>query len=42
VREALRIAERVIVFDAGRVVVETTADAFMTHEHPLVRRFVEA
>ena len=42
VREALRMAERVIVFDAGRVVVDTTADAFVNHEHPLVRRFVEA
>jgi len=42
VREALRIAERVIVFDEGRLVVDTPADAFMSHEHPLVRRFVEA
>jgi osmoprotectant transport system ATP-binding protein len=42
VREALRIAERVIVFDEGRVVVDTPAAGFMTHEHPLVRRFVEA
>ena len=42
VREALRIAERVIVFDVGRVVVDTPAAGFMTHEHPLVRRFVEA
>ena len=42
VREALRIAGRVIVFDAGRVVVDTPAGAFLTHEHPLVRRFVEA
>jgi osmoprotectant transport system ATP-binding protein len=42
VREALRIAERVILFDGGRVVADTTADAFPAHEHPLVRRFVEA
>jgi len=42
VREALRIAERVVVFDAGRVVADTSAEAFLTHEHPLVRRFVEA
>ncbi len=42
VREALRIAERVILFDAGRVVVETTSAAFPQHEHPLVRRFVDA
>ncbi len=42
VREALRIAERVILFDGGRVVADTTTDAFPAHEHPLVRRFVEA
>ena len=42
VREALRIAERVIVFDDGRIAVDTPADAFMNHQHPLVRRFVEA
>ena len=42
VREALRIAGRVIVFDAGRVVADTPAGAFMNHPHPLVRRFVEA
>jgi osmoprotectant transport system ATP-binding protein len=42
VREALRIAERVVVFDSGRVVVDTPAAGFMSHEHPLVRRFVEA
>ena len=42
VREALRIAERIIVFDEGRVIADTTAQAFPTHEHPLVRRFVEA
>ncbi|HEX2122283.1 MAG TPA: ATP-binding cassette domain-containing protein [Thermoanaerobaculia bacterium] len=42
VREALRIAERVILFDGGRVVVDTPSAAFPAHEHPLVRRFVEA
>jgi osmoprotectant transport system ATP-binding protein len=42
VREALRIAKRIVLFDEGRVVVETTSEAFMTHEHPLVRRFAEA
>jgi len=42
VREALRIAERVILFDDGRVVVDTPASAFLQHEHPLVRRFVDA
>ena len=42
VREALRIAERVVLFDAGRVVADTSAEAFPKHEHPLVRRFVDA
>ena len=42
VREALRMTKRIILFDAGRVVVDTTAEEFMTHEHPLVRRFAEA
>ncbi|HUP60451.1 MAG TPA: ATP-binding cassette domain-containing protein [Thermoanaerobaculia bacterium] len=42
VREALRIAERIILFDAGRIVADASSQAFPTHEHPLVRRFVEA
>ena len=42
VREALRIAERVILFDDGRIVVDTPASAFLQHEHPLVRRFADA
>jgi len=40
VREALRIAGRIIVFDAGRVVADTTPQGLTAHEHPLVRRFV--
>jgi osmoprotectant transport system ATP-binding protein len=40
VREALRIAERIVVFDGGRIVADTTPDAIAGHEHPLVRRFV--
>ena len=40
VREALRIAGRIVVFDAGRVVADTTPDALAQHEHPVVRRFV--
>ena len=40
VREALRIAERVIVFDAGRIVADTTPAGIATHDHPLVQRFM--
>ncbi|HVE72611.1 MAG TPA: ATP-binding cassette domain-containing protein [Thermoanaerobaculia bacterium] len=40
VREALRIAGRIIVFDAGRVIADTTPTALDQHEHPVVRRFV--
>lgn len=40
VREALRMAGRIIVFDAGRVVADATPEALQTHEHPLVRRFL--
>ena len=40
VREALRIAGRIVVFDAGRIVADTTSAALAQHEHPLVRRFV--
>jgi osmoprotectant transport system ATP-binding protein len=40
VREALRVAERIIVFDAGRVIADTPAASLHAHDHPLVRRFV--
>ena len=40
VREALRIAGRIVVFDAGRVIADTTPDALAEHAHPVVRRFV--
>ena len=42
VREALRIADRIVLFDAGQVVADVAAEAFPSHEHPLVRRFVQA
>ncbi len=42
VREALRVAQRIVVFDAGRVVADTTSAAFPQHDHPVVRRFVAA
>jgi osmoprotectant transport system ATP-binding protein len=40
VREALRVAARVVVFDAGRVIADTPSTSLGDHEHPLVRRFV--
>jgi osmoprotectant transport system ATP-binding protein len=40
VREALRIARRIVVFEAGLVVADTTPEALPEHEHPLVRKFV--
>ena len=40
VREALRIAGRIVVLDAGRVIADTTPDALAEHDHPVVRRFV--
>jgi len=40
VREALRIAQRIIVFDAGRVIADGSAADLAQHEHPLVRRFL--
>ena len=42
VREALRIADRIVLFDAGRVVADTASEAFASHEHPLAQRFVQA
>ena len=40
VREALRIAGRIVVFEAGRIVADTTPQGLASHDHPLVRRFV--
>ncbi|HET8799149.1 MAG TPA: ATP-binding cassette domain-containing protein [Thermoanaerobaculia bacterium] len=39
VREAMHIGQRIIVFDAGRIVAETTPATLAAHDHPLVRRF---
>ncbi len=39
VREAMRIGQRIVVFDAGRIVADTTSDAFASYDHPLVRKF---
>jgi osmoprotectant transport system ATP-binding protein len=41
-REALRIADRVIFFDGGRVVADASTAAINVQQHPLVRRFREA
>ena len=40
VREALHIAQRIIVFEAGRIIADATPEELATHEHPLVRRFI--
>jgi osmoprotectant transport system ATP-binding protein len=40
VREALRIAGRIVVFEGGRVIADATPEALAEHEHPVVRRFV--
>ncbi len=39
VREAMRIGQRIVVFDAGQVVADLAPAALASHEHPLVRRF---
>ena len=40
--EALRVAERIVLFDGGRVVMDCPASQFVQQTNPLVRRFVEA
>jgi osmoprotectant transport system ATP-binding protein len=40
--EAMRVAERLILFDGGRVVCDTPAQQFITQPLPLVQRFVAA
>jgi osmoprotectant transport system ATP-binding protein len=40
--EAMRIAERVVLFDGGRIVCDTPAREFITQPLPLVQRFVAA
>jgi osmoprotectant transport system ATP-binding protein len=40
VREALRMADRIVVFDAGRIVADATPDALRSLDQPLVRRFL--
>jgi osmoprotectant transport system ATP-binding protein len=40
--EAMRIAERLVLFDDGRIVCDTPAHEFVTQPLPLVQRFVAA
>jgi osmoprotectant transport system ATP-binding protein len=40
--EALRVAERVVLFDGGRIVIDCPAANFAEQRLPLVQRFVEA
>ena len=40
VREALRIGQRIVVFDAGRVIADAPSNELAQNDHPLVRRFV--
>jgi osmoprotectant transport system ATP-binding protein len=40
--EAMRVAERLVLFDGGRIVCDTPAHQFITQPLPLVQRFVAA
>ena len=40
--EAMRVAERIVLFDGGRIVADADTDAFVQQDAPLVRQFVEA
>jgi osmoprotectant transport system ATP-binding protein len=40
--EAMRVAERVVVFDGGRIVADTTARELPRHDAPAVRALVAA
>jgi osmoprotectant transport system ATP-binding protein len=40
--EALRIAGRIVLLDAGRIVTDTNSASFATQDVPLVKQFVEA
>jgi osmoprotectant transport system ATP-binding protein len=42
VAEALRIAERVVLFDGGRVAADVPSPDFVHLDHPLARQFVAA
>jgi osmoprotectant transport system ATP-binding protein len=40
--EALRVAGRIVLLDAGRIVTDTASASFATQDMPLVKQFVEA
>lgn len=40
--EALRVAERIVLFDQGRIVADAPSHAFAAHRAPLVQQFVAA
>jgi osmoprotectant transport system ATP-binding protein len=40
VREALHVAQRIVVFDAGQIIADASVADLPSHEHPLVRRFL--
>jgi len=40
--EAMRVAERLVLFDGGRIICDTPAHQFITQPLPLVQRFVAA
>jgi osmoprotectant transport system ATP-binding protein len=41
-QEALRVAGRIVLVDAGAIVVDVSRRAFLSSDAPLVRRFIEA
>lgn len=40
--EALRMAQRIVLFDGGRIVADDSSERFPSVDHPLVRQFLEA
>ena len=41
-QEALAVGERIIHFDAGRIVADMTRDEYIRSSEPVVKRFVES
>jgi osmoprotectant transport system ATP-binding protein len=42
VAEALRVARRILLIDAGSIVCDESRDGFLSSREPLVRKFIEA